>query len=143
MSESTKAFHALHEFYSPQLTPSKENYLKTILDLSCDEGIRSSSIAECMGVTRASVSSMLNTLKTDGFITKEKYGTVVLTDQGRDEASRVKKRFDLLNMFFNTVLGVVAQTAADDACQIEHLISSKTADMLMRRLEMIIRSCAT
>lgn len=42
------------------ITPSMENYLKVLLELSVGEEVRSSDVAEVLSITKASVSSMMN-----------------------------------------------------------------------------------
>ena len=121
--------------HTGKITPSKEDYLKVMLELSDNEGIRSTDIANALGVSKASVSCMMGVLKDEGYVIKEKYGTVTLTESGRNIAANVKRRYELLKRFLNDVLGVEAATAAGDACQIEHLISSETTDKIDRQLE--------
>lgn len=118
-----------------KMTPSKENYLKVMLGLSSEEGIRSIDIANAIGVSKASVSSMMTVLKDAGYVTKEKYGAVTLTESGRNVAVNIKRRYELLKRFLHHILGVEANTAAEDACRIEHLISSEAADQIDRQLE--------
>ncbi|MEA4849316.1 MAG: metal-dependent transcriptional regulator [Clostridiaceae bacterium] len=118
-----------------EITPSKEDYLKIMLELSKGEGIRSIDIARALGISKASVSRMMGTLKDEGYVTKEKYGTVTLTEKGRNVAANIKRRYELLKRFLQDVLGVEASTAAKDACRIEHLISPETMDKVDRQLE--------
>jgi Mn-dependent DtxR family transcriptional regulator len=106
-----------------------------MLELSDNEGIRSTDIANALGVSKASVSCMMDVLKDEGYVTKEKYSTVTLTENGRNIAANVKRRYELLKRFLNDILGVEAATAAGDACGIEHLISSETTDKIDRQLE--------
>lgn len=117
------------------MTRSKEDYLKVMLGLSDGEGVRSSDIANALGITRASVSRMTEILKDEGYVKKEKYGAVALTEAGRSAAVNVKRRYDLLKAFLGSVLGLEAAAAAGDACRIEHIISSETTDKIGRRLE--------
>jgi DtxR family Mn-dependent transcriptional regulator len=121
--------------HTGKMTPSKEDYLKVMLELSGAEGIRSIDIASVLGVTKASVSHMMGVLKDEGYVIKEKYGTVTLTENGRNVAANIKRRYELLRRFLHNVLGVEAGTAAEDACRIEHLISSETADHIDRQLD--------
>jgi Mn-dependent DtxR family transcriptional regulator len=121
--------------HTGKITPSKEDYLKVMLELSDNEGIRSTDIANALGVSKASVSCMMGVLKDEGYVTKEKYGTVALTENGRHVAANVKRRYELLKRFLKDVLGVEAATAAGDACRIEHLISPETTDKIYRQLE--------
>jgi len=118
-----------------KMTPSKENYLKVMLGLSNEEGIRSTDIASALGISKASVSHMMNVLRDEGYITKEKYGAVTLTESGKNVAVNIKRRYELLKRFFHNVLGVEADIAAEDACRVEHLISSETADHIDRQLD--------
>ncbi|MHB1421354.1 MAG: metal-dependent transcriptional regulator [Bacillota bacterium] len=116
------------------MTPSKENYLKVLLELSGDEEVRSSDVAEALGITKASVSCMMKRLRDEGYITKEKYGTVTLTEKGHKEAANVKRRYNLLKSFFVRILGVDTATAAEDACRIEHIISPESLDKIDQQL---------
>ena len=121
--------------HTGKITPSKENYLKVMLELSSEEGIRSTDIASALGISKASVSSMMNVLREAGYVTKEKYGAVTLTENGRNVAADIKRRYELLKRFLHNVLGVEAAIAAEDACRLEHLISPETADQIDRQLE--------
>jgi DtxR family Mn-dependent transcriptional regulator len=121
--------------HTGKITPSKENYLKVMLELSSEEGIRSTDIASALGISKASVSSMMNVLREAGYVTKEKYGAVSLTENGRKAAADTKRRYELLKKFLHDILGVEAAIAAEDACRMEHLISPETADQIERQLE--------
>ena len=116
------------------MTPSKENYLKVLLELSGGEEVRSSDVAEALGITKASVSCMMKRLRDEGYITKEKYGAVTLTEKGLNEAANVKKRYNLLKAFLVRILGVDTATAAEDACRIEHIISPESLDKIDEQL---------
>ena len=99
-----------------------------------EEGIRSTDIANALGVSKASVSSMMNILSKEGYVTKERYGVVNLTLSGRNVAANIKRRYEVLVRFLHNILGVEAEVAAEDACHMEHIISSQTADRIDRRL---------
>ncbi|MGI6176041.1 MAG: metal-dependent transcriptional regulator [Christensenellales bacterium] len=116
-------------------TPSRENYLKTILGLSGEVCIRSIDIANALGVSKASVSNMMAVLMEEGYVTKEKHGPIHLTESGRCVAVRVKKKYELFKNFLHHVLGVEASIAAEDACRMEHLISAETTERISRQLE--------
>lgn len=115
-------------------TPGGENYLKVLLTLSGSGETRSREVADALGVTRASVSCMLKRLKDEGYVAKEKYGAVTLTEKGLDKAVEIKERYGLLHTFFVKILGVNAATAARDACLMEHTLSTESIEMISRCL---------
>lgn len=117
------------------MTPSKENYLKVMLELSGETCVRSIDIANALGVSKASVSNMMNVLRDEGYVAKEKYGDVSLTEKGKAVAADIKSRYETLTCFLHHALGVDAETAAKDACRMEHIISCETADCMDRQLE--------
>lgn len=119
-----------------RITPSKEDYLRALYERSAqDMVIRSIDIAGDLRVSRASVSRMLNILKDEGYINKEKYGSVTLTEKGCEVAKSVKERYDLLKDFFQNIIGVESSTAAKDACRIEYVISQETMNGIIRKLQ--------
>ena len=119
-----------------KITPSKEDYLKALLELSEHKmKIHSVDIANALGISKASVSRMMNILKEEGYIAKEKYGTVTLMENGWKIASCVRKRHDLLKSFLTDVLGVQTETANGDACRMEHAISFETTEKLNQQLK--------
>ncbi|NLL38246.1 MAG: metal-dependent transcriptional regulator [Clostridiales bacterium] len=78
-------------FNEGTLTPAKEDYLRALLMLSKNDGVRTSDIADHLGVSKPSVSNMMNVLMAEGFVSKKKYGRIYLTEYGRDAAEYVKK----------------------------------------------------
>ncbi|MFZ7103609.1 MAG: metal-dependent transcriptional regulator [Peptococcaceae bacterium] len=117
------------------ITPGKENYLKVLLELSGGKEVRSNDVAEALGITRASVSRMMKRLRDEGYIVKEKYGAVTLTEKGFEEAADVKRRYNLLKLLFVRILGVDTVTAAKDACRIEHIISPESISKIDEQLK--------
>ena len=112
------------------LTESQEDYLETIFRFVQKEGhAHVRDIAERLGVRMASVSGALRSLKASGLVNYQRYGTVTLTEQGTTVAARVSERHDLLERFMQLVLGVDSETAADNACRMEHAM---TEDVLER-----------
>ena len=112
------------------LQESGEMYLETIYVLSLEKNaVRSIDIANHMGFSKPSVTRGLGLLKDDGFIEKDSDGHIILTEKGRNHAIRIYERHTLLTDLFIKI-GVDEQTAADDACRIEHYISDKTFDAI-------------
>lgn len=113
------------------VTTSSEDYLEAILLLSRkDSSVRSVDVASLKQVSRASVNKALGVLKEKGLIKQQKYGTVTLTEEGEKVADSVMQRHNTLKGFLTDVLGVCADTAEKDACQMEHAISRETMDKL-------------
>lgn len=113
------------------LTPSQQDYLEAILDLSQGEGsVRSIDIATTLGFSRASVNKAIQSLKAQGFIEHEHYGQITLTDSGLLEARAVRRRHNLLKTFLMQILGVDETVAEEDACRMEHVVSPQSLEKL-------------
>lgn len=117
------------------LHESGENYLETILMLENETGfVRSVDIAERLNFSKPSVSRAMGILKADGYITVEQGGRIVLTDSGRREAERIYERHVILTKYLISI-GVDEETAAKDACRMEHVISVETFDRMKHQME--------
>lgn len=105
---------------------SMEMYLETILLLSKEnQSVRSIDISEYMGYSKPSVSRAMSILKDGGYIEADYRDGIVLTKKGAKKAKEVYDRHLTLTKMFEA-LGVDSETAAEDACKIEHCISDKT-----------------
>ena len=109
-----------------QLKESGEMYLETIYILSQRKGfVRSIDVGEEMGYSKPSVSRAVGILRDGGYLTVGHDGGLQLTEAGLEVAQRTYERHTVLSAFFMR-LGVDEETATNDACKIEHVISSKT-----------------
>jgi Mn-dependent DtxR family transcriptional regulator len=109
------------------LREAGENYLETILSLEGENGdVRSVDVANSLGVSRPSVNKALRTLKEFGYVEQQPYGRIRLTGMGRSHAEAVTDRHRVLKRFLTQVLGVDADTADEDACRMEHIVSMET-----------------
>lgn len=116
------------------LQESGEMYLETILILSQkSEFVRSVDISEHMGYSKPSVSRAVGLLKKDEFITVDKEGHIHLTDKGRPLAEKILDRHTILTEMLIR-LGVDRQTASNDACRIEHVVSDETFEVIKNHL---------
>ena len=118
-----------------KMQESGENYLETILILKQEKGyVRSIDIAQKLDFSKPSVSRAMNLLRTNGYITMDpKEGWIELTEKGRGVAERIYERHQLLSKWL-TALGVSEETAAADACRIEHVISEETFDRMKEHI---------
>lgn len=122
--------------YPREETASLEDYLEAIYELGLMRSeIRMSYVAERLGVTKASVSRALSTLKQRGFIEQQRYGTITLTEEGRILASDVLHRHCLFRKLLVDVLGVDPTIAEADACRMEHMVSPETIEALEKFLQ--------
>src|SRR5688500_7649793 len=109
---------------------SAEDYLERIHELIEEKGYaRVVDIALSLQVKQASVTSMVQKLGELGYINYEKYRGLVLTDKGREVATRIQKRHETLSRFFS-LLGLPAKTQQADIEGIEHHLSGETVDCL-------------
>lgn len=110
---------------------SGEDYLEAVLELEEEHGtVRLTDVAKKIGVTKPSVSRAMKILQNDGYIHQESYGTIELTAKGRVKATQVYHRHKTLTVFLEDVLGVSPETAENDACRMEHILSSQTMERL-------------
>lgn len=108
-----------------KLTFSMENYLEAIYELSGGtSGVRVSDISERLGVTKPSVNSAISTLAEKGLVTTEKYKKIFLTPTGLERAKLTSQKHQIIQKFFTDVLKIDPNVADQDACSIEHVISS-------------------
>lgn len=118
-----------------QLKESGEMYLETIHILNKKSGfVRSIDVCEYMGYSKPSVSRAVGLLKEGGYLTVSKNGALKLTELGQEIAEKTYERHIVLTELFEK-LGVNRETAAADACKIEHVISDETFSALKKHLE--------
>lgn len=114
------------------LHESAEMYLETIYVLSQKTGsTRSIDVAEHMGYSKPSVSRAVGLLKQGGYIIMEPDGSLVLTEEGKETAEGIFERHTVLTKLL-IGMGVSEDTADEDACKIEHVISNETLDAIKR-----------
>lgn len=118
-----------------QIHESAENYLETILMVQKEKGsVRSIDIARHLEFSKPSVSRAMSLLKTNDYIIMDADGQIHLTDSGREIAERIYERHCLLSKWL-IMLGVDPETAANDACRIEHDISELTFQKLKEHIQ--------
>ena len=120
------------------LSHSAQDYLEAILVLTSEMGkARVKEVAERLGVKKPSVVAAVKALMEKGLVHHEHYGYLELTPKGMSIAQEVYHRHQVLFRFFHRILGVEAQTAENDACQIEHYISPNTLERLVKLVEFV------
>ena len=117
------------------LQESGEMYLETILMLSQKNNlVRSVDVAEYMGYSKPAVSRGLAKLKQERYILIDQDGYIALTESGRVVAEKMYERHVLLSSFLMQ-LGVDEETASQDACRIEHVMSDKSFEAMKKYIE--------
>lgn len=117
-----------------ELKESGEMYLETIYVLSKRKGfVRSIDVVEEMGYSKPSVSRAMGILRDGGYIKVAQDGGITLTEAGLEVAERTYERHTVLSELFMK-LGVDEENAVNDACKIEHVISSTTFAALKKHL---------
>ena len=116
------------------LQESGEMYLETIyILLKKTNDVRSMDIAEYMNFSKPSVSRAVGLLKEGEYITVDKEGFITLTDSGKEIAAKIYERHTMLTDFLIR-LGVEEETAAADACKIEHDISDRSFEAIKKHV---------
>jgi Mn-dependent DtxR family transcriptional regulator len=113
-----------------KILESAENYLETILILQKRNGsVRSIDIVNELDYTKPSVSIAMKHLRENGYIEMDKSGHITLLDAGLEIAEMMYERHTSLTNFL-IALGVSPETAKEDACRIEHIISQESFEAI-------------
>ena len=106
-----------------------EDYLKTICLLEKDGDVHAVAIAETLGVSKPTVSKLIQRLIRDGYIEVDENHSIHMTDTGRQIAESTLERNRTIRELLIR-LGVDEDTANHDACEMEHAISSASLKAL-------------
>jgi len=114
------------------LQESAEMYLETIHVLSQKNAfVRSIDVADYMGYSKPSVSRAVSILKKNGYVIMNEDSSLSLTESGKEIAEKIYERHNVLSAFL-VRLGVEKETAAEDACKMEHVISDSAFEALKK-----------
>ena len=117
---------------------SGEMYLEAILALTRKNGyVRSVDVSEYLGYSKPSVSRAVGILKSGNYITMDKDGSLALTETGKAIAEKIFERHTMLSKLL-IKLGVSEETAAADACKMEHAISDESFEAIKRYMADLI-----
>ncbi len=120
-------------------SPSMEDYLEAISVLARGRKVvRVTQISNMLGVKKPSVTSALKKLREANLIEHERYGYVELTSDGQRVADDVFRRHEILRHFLVEILGIDQERASEDACKMEHAISSVTAEKLSKFVDFVL-----
>ena len=117
------------------LSQTKEDYLNTIYVLSMTKDVHCSDLADALGVSRPTVSVALKKLENAGYILRGTGHEILLSEKGRTIAEAVYERHSTFREILEK-LGVGAETAAIDACRLEHAVSQESFQALKRLMDL-------
>lgn len=128
--QSSKRHKTVKGAVTLKIQQSAEDYLETILVLGLRKPqIRSIDIANELGYSKPSVSVAMKNLRENGYISMDREGYITLEESGRKIAETIYERHTLLTKLL-TFLGVSPETAAEDACRMEHVISPESFEAI-------------
>jgi len=115
-----------------KIQESAENYLETILILEKKlPKVRSIDIANELNYSKPSVSVAMKNLKNNGYIEINDDGSIKLSKKGLEIAEKMYERHTLLSDWLVS-LGVPGNIASEDACRIEHVISTESFEAIKK-----------
>lgn len=110
---------------------SMEMYLETVYVLENSNGhARGVDIAKRLSVSKPSVTKAIKYLKSQGFVNKEKYGTITLTEKGRQLSEKIYGNHQLIARYLEHSLNLSADEASINACKIEHVLSDEMLEAI-------------
>ena len=113
-----------------KMQESPEDYLETIYMLSLEKDVvRSIDVARHLGFSKPSVSVAMRRLRENGYVNMDDSSHLTLTETGREIAIKVFERHNILAGYLQQI-GVSAETAAKDACRIEHVLSEESFQII-------------
>jgi DtxR family Mn-dependent transcriptional regulator len=113
---------------------SVEDYLETIYVLSQRlPVVRSIDVATELGYSKPSVSVAMKNLRNRNLVTVSSEGYISFTPAGKELALETYERHTVLSNWLIS-LGVNPETASEDACKMEHDISSETFRALKKHI---------
>ena len=117
-----------------ELKESGEMYLETIYVLSQSiDNVRSLDVARYMKFSKPSVSRAMGLLRNSRYIAVDEKGYITLTNSGLEIAKKIYERHIVISKLL-TDIGVSPDTATEDACRIEHVISDESFEAIKAHL---------
>ena len=118
------------------LSHSAAHHLEAVAELLDERGYaRVSDIGRALGVTRGSVSVVMQSLRRHGYVDQDDQHFYQLTDRGRRAAASIRARHRIVEKFLVEVLGLTADQSHQESCKVENLLTAPTARRLMKLLE--------
>lgn len=121
-----------------KLSVSLEDYIEEIYSQVLKNGnAKVTEIASALNVRKASVTGALNVLSDKKLINYAPYAPITLTKQGEKIAKEVLRKHQNITEFFESILGMESDEAAEIACKMEHIVSEKLFNNMVKLTEYI------
>jgi Mn-dependent DtxR family transcriptional regulator len=112
---------------------AEEDYLESILLIAETKPVvHRIDVARKMGVSQAAVNKAVKILLEKGFV-EEDGKHLVLTSLGKNYADEIFQKHCIIRDFLIS-LGVSKETAEEDACRMEHLVSNETFQKMKEKI---------
>lgn len=106
------------------LSSSLEDYLECVYNrINSNGSVKAVEISKELNVSRASVTEALNKLAKKEYIHYGRYEMISITDLGIQKAKEIINKHNVIQSFFEDILGIDNQEATETACRIEHIIT--------------------
>lgn len=123
-------FYTFHEYMKKdesQLTASMEDYIEMIFRLSAANGFtRISELSQSLNIQPSSATRMVQRLAELGFVKYEKYGFLMLSENGRQKGASLMQRHAILEKFMR-IVGLKDSEVLTETEKIEHMLSGDAA----------------
>lgn len=116
-----------------KLTNIQKEYLKTIYLLEkFSKEVRVTDIANKLNKTKPTVNYAINSLKNEGLINYEVYGSITLTALGKIEAKKILEAYDIVCLFLTEILKIEKEEAENEANKIKATLKDETINKLAK-----------
>lgn len=116
----------------------QQRYIESIAELGGKGGyVRTSDLAERLGVSLPSVSEAVKRLVGLGLAIRKSRSQIGLSNEGRRIAAQLERRQAALERFMVDVMSMKPAKANRMACRIEHFVDREFADRLLNLAEFL------
>lgn len=117
------------------MSSSTEEYLQAIYSLEEEKKpATTTEVAKRLGFAPPSVTEMLTRLAKEGYVLREPYKGVTLTDEGRRLARKITRKHRILERFLHDILKIRNDRVHKQACEMEHVLSDEVENGLCKML---------
>ena len=103
------------------------DYLEAVYIISLSKKhVRVTDISNYLSISKPSVNRAVNTLKSNGLVTHEPYGDIILTDDGLAAGKMIRNRRTVIKDFLTNILSVNETDAENESRSMSRYISQNT-----------------